>query len=285
MSVLKAKIISMMQSFTYSENEIAQYILDHIEEVATANITNLAEKTKTSEASINRFSKKLGYKGFNHLKIALVQERFYREHNNSSTDKSKYSLVETMIVDYQDLLANAASLISEENIRIIAEKIAESDTVYILCTYRTKHVSIQLERRLSELGIHCKIYCDATEIRLALVNMTKKDMALVVASNLIMKDFFNLIPAMKERNMFIAAFVSFDSQKLSDVVHASVVISDKIICTNSLALTNDIIYIFAFDLVIATLLNTQKKLKARRMEADSILNYLESVDRNLIESL
>ena len=100
-----------------------------------------------------------------------------------------------------------------------------------------------------------------------------------------MNDLFNLLRGIKERNVFIAAFVSFDSQKLSDVVHDSIVISDKIICRNSLAITNDILYIFAFDLIIATLLNTQKELKDRRMEADNILNYLEAVDRNFIESL
>ena len=76
-STVISKIISMQPNFTVSENVISQYVIGHAEQILTTTITALADETGTSEASINRFCKKLGYKGFNGLKIALAQESFY----------------------------------------------------------------------------------------------------------------------------------------------------------------------------------------------------------------
>ena len=69
-----SKIISMQISFTMSESEIAQYVIRQPEKVINSTITAVAKHTGTSEASINRFCKKIGYKGFNGFKIALAQE-------------------------------------------------------------------------------------------------------------------------------------------------------------------------------------------------------------------
>ena len=53
-----AKIISMQSSLTVSENEIAQYVINHPDQVVVSTITAAAQSTHTSEASINRFCKK-----------------------------------------------------------------------------------------------------------------------------------------------------------------------------------------------------------------------------------
>ena len=76
-SAVIAKIVSMQQSLTVSESEIAQYVINNVDTVATSTITAVARNTNTSEASINRFCKKIGYKGFNSFKVALAQENFY----------------------------------------------------------------------------------------------------------------------------------------------------------------------------------------------------------------
>ncbi len=284
MSALKAKIVSMLQNFTYSENEIAQYILDNMEDVATSSITVLAEKTNTSEASINRFCKKLGYKGFNNFKIALVQERFYQEQNRY-VGHTKQTFIESVNADYTDLLGNTASLIRENDILQTVHKISTATNVYILSTYRTKYIGMQLERRLLELGIRCRMYCDLTEIRTASVHIEDNDMVLVISNSILVNDMFVMLRTLKDRGIFITAFTNYDSSKLPHAADVSIIVSDKIACSNSMVITNDIAFLFAFDLVIGMLITNNKQYKQKRMETDNVLNYLESADRNLIDIL
>lgn len=58
-SAVLLKIKSLESSFTSSEHDISKFVIENPEYVISNTITNLAKKTNTSEASINRFSKKL----------------------------------------------------------------------------------------------------------------------------------------------------------------------------------------------------------------------------------
>jgi RpiR family transcriptional regulator, carbohydrate utilization regulator len=57
-----------------SERKIAQYLLDDAIATVHLTITELADQTGTSEATVIRFARKLGYTGFAALKIALALE-------------------------------------------------------------------------------------------------------------------------------------------------------------------------------------------------------------------
>jgi RpiR family carbohydrate utilization transcriptional regulator len=58
-----------------SERKIADYVLAHAEEVIYLSITELADRTDTSEATVIRFAQRLGYAGYAALKIALMIDR------------------------------------------------------------------------------------------------------------------------------------------------------------------------------------------------------------------
>ena len=57
------------KGFSDIEKGIANYIIDHKEEVANMRLVELAEATFTSTATISRFCKKLGEKNYNSFKI------------------------------------------------------------------------------------------------------------------------------------------------------------------------------------------------------------------------
>lgn len=61
-------------SFRQSESKAAEYILAHTMEVINLPITQLAEQIGVSEATIVRMCKKVGFRGFQELKIALAME-------------------------------------------------------------------------------------------------------------------------------------------------------------------------------------------------------------------
>ncbi|MGL5951142.1 MAG: MurR/RpiR family transcriptional regulator, partial [Cetobacterium sp.] len=61
-------------SLTTSEKKIADYILQNTSEIMETTIEKLSENCKTSIATISRFSKKLGFENFYHLKISIAKE-------------------------------------------------------------------------------------------------------------------------------------------------------------------------------------------------------------------
>ena len=69
MSLLKK--LELANQFSPSEKSIAEYILNHSEEVLNLSSVELAKKTFTSPATIVRLCQKLNFKGYNDFKIEL----------------------------------------------------------------------------------------------------------------------------------------------------------------------------------------------------------------------
>ncbi len=66
------RIETLAPSLRESERKIADYVLGHPADMVHLSITELADRTDTSEATVIRFSRKLGYPGYSALKIALA---------------------------------------------------------------------------------------------------------------------------------------------------------------------------------------------------------------------
>lgn len=69
MSLLKK--LEIGYHFSSSEKSIAEYILNHSEDVLNFSTIELAKKTYTSPSTVVRLCQKLNYKGYNEFKIAL----------------------------------------------------------------------------------------------------------------------------------------------------------------------------------------------------------------------
>ena len=67
-----ARLETLAPSLRESEQKIADYVLSHPAEMVYLTITELADRTDTSEATVIRFAQRLGYPGYSALKIALA---------------------------------------------------------------------------------------------------------------------------------------------------------------------------------------------------------------------
>ncbi|WP_134702371.1 MurR/RpiR family transcriptional regulator [Ammoniphilus sp. YIM 78166] len=69
-----AYIRASFPSLSDKERIIANYIIDHPEKIIHLSINELAEETACAEATIFRLCKRLGFKGYQALKISLAKE-------------------------------------------------------------------------------------------------------------------------------------------------------------------------------------------------------------------
>ncbi|MBE3576749.1 MAG: MurR/RpiR family transcriptional regulator [Limnochordales bacterium] len=67
-----AEIRSMYPSLAPSEQRVADYVLQHPEEVIYASVTQLAEACGVGESTVIRFCQSVGFRGYQELKLALA---------------------------------------------------------------------------------------------------------------------------------------------------------------------------------------------------------------------
>ncbi|HVL95876.1 MAG TPA: MurR/RpiR family transcriptional regulator [Solirubrobacteraceae bacterium] len=74
---LSAYISSRFDEFSRSQKDVAQYVVDHLDEVAFHTAEELARRASTSSSTVVRFSQALGFEGFPELQQAAREE--YRQ--------------------------------------------------------------------------------------------------------------------------------------------------------------------------------------------------------------
>jgi DNA-binding MurR/RpiR family transcriptional regulator len=71
---LSAYIRSRFDAFSRSQKDVAQYIVDHLDEAAFQTAETLARRANTSSSTVVRFSQALGFEGFPELQQAAREE-------------------------------------------------------------------------------------------------------------------------------------------------------------------------------------------------------------------
>ncbi|AOT69289.1 MurR/RpiR family transcriptional regulator [Geosporobacter ferrireducens] len=278
-----AKIISMQPNFTMSENEISQYVINNTESVISSTITTIAKETNTSEASINRFCKKMGYKGFNSFKIALMQENFYNNMKQQNTYNANEGLIESITADYRQMLINTSAMMSEENIIEAVEYIKSAKNIHIFALSNSAFLASELEFKLRVLGISAKAHTDVFDMHISAINISPKDVAIIIAPTILMRDIYQCLTTCHEKGAKIISISSYDSSKLNDFVNVKFITSDKITAKNSISLSNNLMYLYVLDLIYSALLKSDKSLREKKLNSDSVLNSHQTIDNNILE--
>src|SRR5438876_2133014 len=71
---LSAYIRARFDEFSRSQKDVAQYIVDHLDEVAFQTAEELARRANTSSSTVVRFSQALGFEGFPELQSSAREE-------------------------------------------------------------------------------------------------------------------------------------------------------------------------------------------------------------------
>ena len=79
---LSAYISSRFDEFSRSQKDVAQYVVDHLDEVAFHTAEELARRASTSSSTVVRFSQALGFEGFPELQEA-AREEYRRRHRTA----------------------------------------------------------------------------------------------------------------------------------------------------------------------------------------------------------
>lgn len=140
-----------------AEKKIAKFILNNPEKVVDMTVSELAEISDVSIASVSRFCRKVGLKGFAQLKISLAQELVDTHKSGEVTNDIS---VDNIPQSLQNILANkitelkqTVNLINTDEFREILEGIRDASRVQVIAVGNTIPVAIDAAFKFNELGI------------------------------------------------------------------------------------------------------------------------------------
>src|SRR5258707_8395916 len=121
---LSAYIQSRFDDFSRSQKDVAQYIVDHLDEAAFQTAEELARRANTSSSTVVRFSQALGFEGFPELQAA-AREEYRRVHAKTAEPGSASSSAPLFSLDQNEFETALAA--DHLNVEETARKVSRSE--------------------------------------------------------------------------------------------------------------------------------------------------------------
>lgn len=137
-----------------AEKKVADYIMEHLEEIVDMSLAELAKRSQTSDATIIRMCRHIGYSGFYQLKIGIAS--FMTEPGRNSFRGGKEKQPKDVIGFFDSVARNIEEIPKNISMSILQEcidVIAGADTVYILAWGNTGAIAADFAHRLTRIGI------------------------------------------------------------------------------------------------------------------------------------
>jgi len=173
---LSAYIQARFDEFSRSQKDVAQYIVDHLDEVAFQTAEELARRANTSSSTVVRFSQALGFEGFPELQ-GSAREEYRRRHERGgpgpagarsaaiveplfSLDQSEF---ETAIAADHVNVEETARKASRTDVDATIEAIASVEKVLIAGTDQMAFFASYLRHLLMLLDLRAEIVASPSQ--------------------------------------------------------------------------------------------------------------------------
>jgi DNA-binding MurR/RpiR family transcriptional regulator len=227
---LLGDIANSFSSFHASEAAIAHAVLDHPEEVAGMNISQLAAFSETSAASVVRFSKAMGFKGFPDFRMALVGELSRRDHlglQGSELDggitiqDSPEEVIRKISQADARAIQSTAERLNVENFVATVDAWEHADVIGLIGVASSGYVVMDLQLKLNRLGKKAIAWRDAHSALTSISVLGPNDVLVAVSHSGTTVDIVDVITEFKARGVKIVLITNgmrSPSTALADVV-------------------------------------------------------------------
>ncbi len=122
---LSGYIKARFDEFSRSQKDVAQYIVDHLDEAAFQTAEELARRANTSSSTVVRFSQALGFEGFPELQQAARDEYRRRVGQGGIATETLTTATPLFSLDHTEFEAALAA--DHVNVEDTAHKLSRSD--------------------------------------------------------------------------------------------------------------------------------------------------------------
>lgn len=179
-------IRSIYSKLSEKEKKIADYILENPESVIHQTINEVADYLNLADATVFRFSKRVGYKGFQAMKIALASEMMNAEPKGiisklkkEDSDSSSELLFKTTIAS----LEKTYELMDHHSLSKAADMILNANRVQFFGTGASAFLALDSFYKFSRAGIKASAFTE-TQIQIITASqLTKDDVAVVISQS------------------------------------------------------------------------------------------------------
>ena len=208
------KINSEYYQLTSAEKKVADYAVIHQQQTQFMSISELAEEAGVAEATISRFCKRLGYKGYSAFKLAIANATAGRaDHSAADEEEAEEDSVEGMCrAVYRgnaEALAQTLELIQPDGVRKAADMIISAGRVLCMGQGGSMILSQECAHLFSTIQLNFVAVMDSHLQAIAASQLTPGDLVIYFSYSGSTKELMKNLQIIRDRKARIILVTRF----------------------------------------------------------------------------
>lgn len=259
------KIRGMKDSLTPVEKKIADYILENTSEIPRLSIKTIAARTKTSDASVLRLCKALGYSGYRDFIVSISASLGSREevHTEQYTDIQPGDDIETIIsnisLNNRRSIEDTMSIINKEEIRRAVDYLRKSQRIDFYGIGASGLVCMDAQQKFMRINKRCYAFTDGHSQLTAATLLGKGDVAVMVSNSGSTVEILDALEVAKSNGVTVIAITRYNRSPLAEKADVVLFISTPEITIRSGAMGSRIAMLNIIDILFACVASAEYK--------------------------
>lgn len=183
------KRIELCDSMTPLESEIASYILNNRDAVMKLKIQELADILFISKSAIHRFVKKIGFNGFNDLKVSIAKENADLLENNSyinvnypfQAKDNPREIAFKLLELYEKAVKDTFEYVDLDQIKAVSQLIDSADVIDIYTHAHNSNIAENFQDKMLSIGRSVNCPSSFYNQRLTVLASDPKHVAIILS--------------------------------------------------------------------------------------------------------
>lgn len=203
---------SHYQQLTKSERRIADYIVENEKDIMEQTISDIAAKTNSSEITVSRFCKKLGFSGLQSLKIALAGELFTPDpsiYQDIHRSDSYENIAGKLFKNIHDGLQDSLKLLDFSAVEKAVQLLCQARSIAVYGFGNSATVCQDIETRFIRFGFLVHAYADSHMQVTSASLLTEKDVVIAVSHTGATVELLQSVEIAKANKVPVIAITSY----------------------------------------------------------------------------
>lgn len=215
---IRMRIKSLTSTFSEKEKMIAEFILNEPEKVIRGTINQVATEMDLADSTVFRFCKRLGYNGFQDLKIALASEQntvLNDIHEKIEKEDDEKTVLDKIFQSNIQTLSDTLEVIDEEQFSLAIEKIITSKKIEFFGFGGSNVVAMDAYHKFIRAGLPVNYQVDSHLQLMASSQLKKEDIAILISHTGHTREIIELLEVLKENDVYTIGITGFADSPLS----------------------------------------------------------------------
>ncbi|MDX8047565.1 MurR/RpiR family transcriptional regulator [Gracilibacillus sp. S3-1-1] len=208
--------------FSVTERKIADYILKKPNQIIHSSINQLAEDLDVADSTVFRFCKRIGYKGYQAMKIALASEvvsSMQDIHEEVRHDDEMNNVAAKVFHTNMKALEETLKLIDEEQLQKAVDMLLSSRQIHFYGSGGSNTVALDAYHKFIRTGLPVQASVDTHFQLMSASQLDEQDCAVLISHSGSSKDILHILNILKKQNVKTIAITNFAKSTLSTAVH------------------------------------------------------------------